>query len=162
MTQQSVIAYSFGLQAFMLVKMLSTGFYARQNIKTPVKIAIATMILNLIFNLALIKPLAHAGLALATSLSSWFNVLLLWGILFRSKIYRFQQGWWRFALRIVFANILVALLLWWGHGTLQQWVDWNWHQRTLHLLFWLLAACVVYLASLFITGMRAHDFRAID
>lgn len=78
MSAQSLRAYSAGLLAFMLIKVLAPGFFAREDTKTPVKIGIIAMVANMVFNLILIFPLAHAGLALATSLSAWLNGYLLW------------------------------------------------------------------------------------
>ncbi|MGE3920732.1 MAG: murein biosynthesis integral membrane protein MurJ [Gammaproteobacteria bacterium] len=162
MSKKSLITYSFGLQAFMLVKVLSTAFYARKNIKTPVRFAIITVGINIILNLLLMKPLAHAGLALATSLSAWFNVFLLWFTLIKQKVYVFEKRWFLFMSRLIFANAVVALLLWFGEGTLSQWVDWHWYQRMTHLTFWLISAIIVYFISLWLSGIRFSDFRAID
>lgn len=160
MTRESVIAYAIGLQAFMLVKMLSTGFYAQQDIKTPVRIAIVTMVANLLLNLLFLKPLAHAGLALATSLSAWLNVLLLLSFLCHRKIFQFQRGWGLFSARLIFANALVSTMLWFASGHLAQWFLWHWRERFLHLFSWLIAAILLYLLSLWLTGMRLRDFKA--
>ena len=73
MAERSLMAYSFGLQAFILIKVLAPGFYARQDTRTPVKIGVIAMAVNMLLNLALIFPLQHAGLALATSLSAYLN-----------------------------------------------------------------------------------------
>ena len=148
MTRRSVIAYAIGLQAFMLVKvLLSSAFYARQDIRTPVKFAVVTVTLNMILNATLIFPLAHAGLALASSLSSWFNAALLgWG-LYKRGIYRWQQGWGLFALRLLFSNGLVALFLWWQAGTMATWMHWHWQQRFEHIFLIGMAAIGIYLAS---------------
>ena len=160
MTRQSLIAYAFGLQAFMLVKVLSTGFYARQDIKTPVRIAVVTMGLNLIFNIMLLKPFAHAGLALATSLSSWLNVTFLFLGLRKKGVYHLQKGWAAFGLRLLFANGAISFMLWWAEGTLQQWFVWDWQQRFAHLLGWLILAVVLYLFCLWLSGMRLRHFNA--
>ena len=79
MSARSLIAFSLGLPAFMLIKILATSFYAQKNISTPVKIACVALLVNLVLNFILIKPLAHAGLALSTSIAAWgeccFSVL---------------------------------------------------------------------------------------
>ena len=77
MSQQSLVAYSIGVPCMMLVKILASGFYARQNIKTPVKIAIFSLLINITFNFILIGPLKHAGLALASSLAAITNCGLI-------------------------------------------------------------------------------------
>jgi putative peptidoglycan lipid II flippase len=74
---QSLMAYSLGLPAFMLIKVLAPAFFARQDTKTPVKVGIQAMVWNMVFNLMLIYPLGHVGLALATSMSAWLNAGLL-------------------------------------------------------------------------------------
>ena len=77
MTRESLMTFAIGVQAFMLVKVLASGFYAKQNIKTPVKVAAFSMLCNMVLNAILIFPLAHAGLALATSISAYVNAGLL-------------------------------------------------------------------------------------
>ncbi|MFP3442355.1 lipid II flippase MurJ, partial [Pantoea sp. SIMBA_133] len=84
------------LVAFMLIKVLAPGFFARQDTKTPVKVGIITMVANMVFNLILIWPLAHAGLALATALSAFLNAGMLAWLLRRQGVLRFQPGWGRF------------------------------------------------------------------
>lgn len=160
MTRRSVIAYAVGLQSFMLVKVLASAFYARQNIRTPVKIAIATVVFNMALNAALIFPLAHAGLALATSLASWFNTFLLVYLLHRHGIYRFQKGWSLFGLRLLFANAVIAVFLWWSAGSINIWLDMSWQQRFLHVFVIGIVAIIIYFICLWLSGMRWKDFRA--
>ena len=160
MTQQSVIAYSIGLQAFMLVKVLSAAFYARQDIRTPVRIGIVAVVINMLLNALLIFPLAHAGLALASSLGSWFNTILLVIYLYKQGIYRFQTGWGLFAIRLLFANSALALLLYWGAGNLNDWINWHWQQRFSHIILLGFAAIIMYAACLFLSGIRLNDFKA--
>src|SRR5690606_22132064 len=79
MASMSLRAYALGLVAFMLIKVLAPGFFARHDTKTPVKVGIIAMVANMVFNLILIWPLAHAGLALATALSAFLNAgMLAW------------------------------------------------------------------------------------
>mgnify|MGYP001324752381 CR=1 FL=1 len=80
-TANALIAFSLGLPAYILIKVLAPGFFAREDTKTPVQIAIVCMILNLILNLILMIPLAHVGLALATAISSWVNAIALFYLL---------------------------------------------------------------------------------
>lgn len=159
MTQQSVIAYSVGLQAFMLAKVLSTAFYARQDIKTPVKIAVISLAANMLLNLILIFPLAHAGLALASSLSSWINVIILWWLLYRRKIYILQAGWKKFLLQLLTANGVLALFFWIFSSNINMWINWHWYQRYLHVAGLGFGGIMIYLAVLWICGMRLKDFK---
>lgn len=159
MTRESVIAYSVGLQSFMLVKVLSAAFYARQDTKTPVRIAVVTVLISIILNALLIFPLAHAGLALASSIGSWFNTVILLITLYKRDIFRFQSGWGKFILRLLFANGIVAMFLWFGAGDILQWMSWHWPQRLLHILILGCSAILLYVAALWISGMRTEDFK---
>ena len=78
MTQRALVAYSVGLMGLIVVKVLAPGFYSRQDIKTPVKIAIITLIMTQVMNLAFIGPLKHAGLALSIGLAACLNASLLY------------------------------------------------------------------------------------
>lgn len=162
MTQQSLMAYAIGLQAFMLVKLLASGFYARKDIKTPVKIAIIAMIFNAILNAAFIIPLHHAGLALATSGSSWLNCLLLGYILWKRKIMCFQSGWSKFIVSLIIANGIMAAILWYGHGQLITWQIHSGSWRIAHLFFWLISSFIAYLITLFLLGFRLSYLRGIS
>lgn len=159
MTRRSTLAYAVGLQAFMLAKVLSSGFYAQQSISTAVRITIISLIANVIFSALLIHPLAHAGLALASSLSAWLNIILLTIILYKRDIYRFQAGWGIFLMRIGFANLLLAVLLWIGSAEISQWINWHWYERVVHLFGLLFIGMIIYLGSLWLTGMRLHHLK---
>jgi len=162
MARKSVIAYSIGLLAFMLGKMLSAGFYARQNIKLPVKIGVFVVIVNIILNMVFIYPLKHAGLALATSLSSMLNVLLLIYFLYKYNYFRFQAfetKWGLFLLRLILANVAIILFYVAEQGDIHQWLAWNAHQRTLHLFNLMGGGVAIYLTVLWIFGMRINHFK---
>lgn len=115
MASYSLQAYSLGLIAFMLIKVLAPGYYARQDMVTPVKIGIRAMVANMVLNLLFVVPLyfyfnlGHVGLALATSASAWLNAGLLLRGLLREEVFRFQPGWGRFCLRLLAATVLMAL-----------------------------------------------------
>ncbi|GAB3281170.1 murein biosynthesis integral membrane protein MurJ [Parahaliea aestuarii] len=119
MASYSLQAYSLGLIAFMLIKVLAPGFYARQDTTTPVRIGIIAMLANMIFNVIFVLPLlfwynlGHVGLALATSVAAWLNAGLLWHRLRKDGVFRFQPGWGRFVLRLLVATALMAAVAWW-------------------------------------------------
>lgn len=160
MTQRSVVAYSLGLQAFMLIKVLAAAFYAQQNIRTPVRIGIVALLVNMILNALLIFPLKHAGLALASSLSAWLNAgLLLRGLITRG-IFQWQSGWLLFILRLLFANGVLGLFLYGAAAALPIWLNWDWHQRFLHVLFLGVISTFIYISCLWISGLRFHDLKA--
>jgi putative peptidoglycan lipid II flippase len=160
MTQKSVIAYAVGLQAFMLVKVLSTGFYARLDIRTPVKIGIIAVLFNILMNAVLIYPLKHAGLALATSLSSCFNVLLLIYFLYKKDIFKFQAGWSLFLFRLLIANSIVIIWYIFEQGRLDQWLYWSSHLRVFHLAYLMITGIILYFATLWISGLRWKHLKA--
>lgn len=161
MTQRSVIAYSVGLQAFMLIKVLAAAFYAQQNIRTPVRIGITALVVNMLLNILLIMPLKHAGLALASSLSAWLNAgLLLQGLRTRG-MFQWQSGWLIFTLRLLFANCVLALFLYWAAAALPVWLSWHWQQRFLHILLLGVISIIIYLSCLWISGLRFRDLKAM-
>ncbi|WP_423062902.1 murein biosynthesis integral membrane protein MurJ [Candidiatus Paracoxiella cheracis] len=164
MTRRALWAFSVGLPGFMLVKILASAFYSRQNIKTPVKIAAVAMVVNLILNLTLIKPLAHAGLALATSLASLFNASLLIFFLLRRTIFKPRAGWLRLLSSILFANIGMGVVIGFFAGHLHRWMDWSIGQRCWHLVVAVVLGVAAYIILLFICGLRFKDLRppAID
>jgi len=159
-TQKSLMAFSVGLPAFMLVKNLASAFYSRQNIKTPVKVAAVAMAVNLVFNLILIWPLRHAGLALSTSIAAWFNAGFLYYFLRRRGIYQPQIQWVGPIAKLLLANLVMGLLLLGLAGPIAQWVQWSVGTRIWHLLVMILAGVGSYLIILGLLGVRLRDFRA--
>ncbi|WP_345740389.1 murein biosynthesis integral membrane protein MurJ [Halomonas getboli] len=159
MAAMSLRAYALGLVAFMLIKVLAPGFFARQDTKTPVKVGIVAMVANMVFNLILIWPLAHAGLALATSLSAFLNAGLLAHLLRRQGVLRFQPGWGRYAVQLLGGCAVMGLGLAWLTPEWHVWLDWSlWHR-----VGWLAALVLVgaagYFAWLAALGVRPRHFR---
>jgi putative peptidoglycan lipid II flippase len=159
-TEIAVMAYAVGLLGLLLVKILAPGFYGKQDIKTPVKIAIAVLILTQVFNLMLVPTLAHAGLALAIGLGACINALALYIGLRRRELYRPQAGWWPFMGKLLLGLAVMAATLFFVAGD----VDWTaaefgiW-QRAGWLALALGAGLASYLATLWVLGMRLQDFR---
>jgi len=159
MAQQSLMAYAVGVQAFMLVKVLASSFYAKQDIKTPVKIAIIAMFSNIILNFIFIKPLAHAGLALATSTAAFINCGLLILLLKKNKLYKTNITWSKFSLQLIFANILVIIFLFFFTPKIEDWLVAARFWRIYHLSFLLIISMLLYCAGLFISGVRLKNLR---
>ena len=157
MTVASLIAYSIGLMAIVMVKVLAPGFYARQNTKTPVRIAMISMGLNIIFCLILVYPLKHVGLALATSLAAFFNALLLYIALRKEKIFEIESGWLLFVIKIIFCSLLMGLSLWWLMGNGDAWLLMSIWDRALKLVGLLLVGVFVYFGSLILLGLRPRS-----
>jgi len=158
MSQRSLIAFSGGLLFFIAVKVLVSAFYSRQNMKTPVRIAVICMISNLILNAILIWPLAHVGLALATSLSALLNVSLLLHGLHRRQIFRFHHAWWLPLLATILSVLIMAGMLYWLSPDLTTWLQWHWLARVWHLFLYILLAGIVYFACLMLCGIRKRHF----
>ena len=160
MTRQALIAYSLGLLGLIMIKILAPGFYARQNIKTPVKIAIitlgATQIMNLLF--VWVLHLQHAGLALAIGLGACLNAgLLLWKL--RSQgVFQPQPGWYAFMFKISIATTVMAMLLWWGMGTDADWLQAHFSRRITHLTGLVALGVSAYFVTLRVSGIRARQF----
>ncbi len=157
MARKSLTMFALGIAPFMLIKILASGFYAKQDMRTPVKIGIMAMIANMVFNLLLIWPLKHAGIALATSLSAILNMGFLYIYLRKKGFYTPRTGWKFFTFRLFFANTLLAVWLWFGAGDLQDWITHHATWRAMHLTWLMLSAVVVYFAGLWLAGIRPRD-----
>lgn len=166
MTEQAVVqsaraleAYSLGVLAFMLIKVLAPGFFARQDMKTPVRIAVTCMIANMVFNLILIWPLKHVGLALATSLSSLLNAFLLFWGLYKVGVFRPQPGWALFGLRLAAGCAAMVAVVLWLNVPSGEWFAWGWERRALQLALLVGAGIAAFLAALVALGLRPRDLR---
>lgn len=150
---QSLRAYSVGLLGYFMIKILVPGFTSRLDMKTPVRYGMYAMAVSLGLNVVLIFPLAHAGLALATSLGAFFNAALLLRKLIINKVYQPSNGWWQFLLRVLLASAaLAACLSYWLDA--QEWTQWGAVQRVVNLLQWILVGGAIYVVTLLITGLR--------
>lgn len=158
-TRNALIAYSVGLAGLILVKVLAPGFYARQDIRTPVKIALITLAATQAMNLAFIVPLRHAGLALAIGLAACLNASLLYFGLRRRGVYRPQPGWRAFWLKLLAALAVMGLVLWFGAGPEQSWLARSGSERIVRLAAVVGAGALAYFGSLFALGFRLRDFR---
>jgi putative peptidoglycan lipid II flippase len=156
MASKSLAAFALGITPFMLVKVLAAGFYAKQNLRTPVRIAVIAMVTNTILNILLIFPLAHAGIALSTSLAALVNAGCLFYFLRQRGFYHPREGWKLFILRLSAANLVLAIWLWLVAGHLSTWIMQHTLWRVAHLSFLLVTAVVVYFAMLWLSGIRLH------
>ncbi len=158
-TQKSLMTLSLGLPAFMMIKVLASGFYARQDIKTPVKIGAFAMLVNSLLCAVLIWPLAHAGLTLASALAGYVNAGLLLFLLIRRKHYFPEPGWGKFLLQLGAANAVMSIYLINMTGQVTYWMALPVLTRGLILLAHVVAATGIYLISLYCSGVRLADFR---
>jgi putative peptidoglycan lipid II flippase len=157
-TRDAVIAYSVGLVGLILVKVLAPGFYAQQDIATPVKIGLVTLAATQAMNLAFIVPLRHAGLALAIGLGACVNAALLYRGLRRRGIYAPQPGWGPFLGKLALAVGAMGAALWWASGSATAWLAAPAAQRVAHLAALVALGAAVYFAVLWALGFRLRDF----
>jgi putative peptidoglycan lipid II flippase len=166
MSSYALTAVSTGLSAFMLIKILAPGFYARQDMKTPVRIGVISMIANMVFNLMLVIPLhlywrlGHVGLAAAMSLSAWLNAGLLARGLFAAGVFRPEPGWRRFIGQLLLASLSMGLVLWWFDPGAERWLDWPWWQRVAILALLCSAGIIAYFGALGAAGLRPRQLRS--
>ncbi|MGB1236586.1 MAG: murein biosynthesis integral membrane protein MurJ [Pseudomonadales bacterium] len=160
MAGASLRAYASGLLAFMLIKVLAPGYFSRQDMKTPVKIAVQAMLANMVFNLLLIGPLDHVGLALATAMSAFLNAGLLLRGLLQAGVLTWQPGWAAFALRLSAACVALVAIVVYLAVPLQQWFEWGVMQRVWQIA--LLVVCGVggFGATLLLSGLRKRHLKA--
>jgi putative peptidoglycan lipid II flippase len=158
-TRRSLQAYSIGLVGFMAIKVLASGYFSRQDTRTPVRYGVVSMVSNMVLNLIFILPLAHVGLALATSLSALLNAGLLLRGLVQRDVLNWRAGWIGFLLKLAAATLAMAVGLWLVNPATSDWLGWNAAQR----VFWLLLICgggaLVYGGVLLACGLRIRDFR---
>ncbi|NRP26653.1 putative peptidoglycan biosynthesis protein MurJ [Marinobacterium sp. xm-a-127] len=159
MAAMSLRAYGLGLLAFMLIKVLAPGYFSRQDTKTPVKIAVKAMVANMVFNLILIFPLAHAGLALATALSAFMNAGWLLHGLIKQGVFKWQTGWLRWSMQLLFANALMAVVILLFAPVASDWLSAGLWQRVEWMFLLVAGAVLVYCASLILSGVRIRHLR---
>ena len=164
MASYSLMAYALGLLAFMLIKVLATGYFAREDTKTPVKIGIIAMVANMLLNVIFVLlfhrywQIGHVGLALATSGSALLNAALLYRGLRTGghmpslavlKVYLLQIG----AGLALMVALLVAGNLYWT-----EWTEWSVWGRSLRLMTLCAGGGALYLFGLYLAGLRLRDF----
>ena len=163
MTSRALIAYGVGLIGLILVKILAPGFYAKQDIRTPVKIAVIVLITTQLMNFLFVPRIAHAGLALSIGLGACLNAALLYRGLYLRGIYVAQSGWGIFLLRLTVALILLASVALWTAGHFD-WLALHAHpwQRVGALAFVMAACGITYFGALLVMGFRFSDFKRIS
>jgi len=167
MSAYSLMAYSLGLPAFILIKILANGFYARQDTKTPVRIGIQAMCINMGLNVVFVVSMLHAGfeaphvgLALATTASAYYNAFRLARGLRRDELLGPVESFAMPLLKILCACSAMALLIYFTLPRFDLWGELLWHQRLAQLLRLILPAVLCYAALLWIMGFRRQHFIA--
>ncbi len=156
-TSNALMGYGFGLLGLVAIKLLAPGFYANQDIKTPVRIAVVVLVLTQLMNLLLVPYFQHAGLALAIGIGALINAGWLLLSLMRRGSYQPLAGWARFGLQVALASTLLGAFLLWAAQT----INWTgmrslYGQRIGLMTLVLLASGVLYFAALRLTGLRVR------
>jgi putative peptidoglycan lipid II flippase len=155
MVGRALAAYGVGLVGLILIKILAPGFYAKQDIKTPVKIGVGVLIATQIGNLVFVPIFAHAGLTLSVGLGACVNALLLFAGLRRRGIYTPSSGWTLFLAQLAGASLVLAGAMHWCAANF----DWiGMHARPLERIG-LLAACSVLFAALYFSMLWLMGFK---
>jgi len=155
-----LMAYSAGLLGIILVKILAPAFYARQDVKTPVRIAVAVLVATQLMNLVFVPLMGVAGLALSIGLGACINATCLYIGLRRRGIYTPQPGWGKFFLKLAIGVAVMGAVAWFGQAQF----DWAAMKvtpglRIGALLGIIVASALVYFAMLALLGFRPRDFR---
>lgn len=158
MTRSALVAYAVGLTGIIMVKVLAPGFYARQDVKTPVKIAIFTLLATQVLNLVFVPWFQHAGLALSIGLGACINAALLFVLMRRHAIYVPQVGWGTFLFKIAIALYAMGVLLWWLAGQDASWLAMTKTMQCLQLTGLVAAGVGIYFGCLLLLGFRLRDF----
>lgn len=159
MASRSLMGYALGILGLMAIKILAPGYYARHDMKTPVRIAAIALAAGVLCSLLLMFPLAHAGLALGTAIGATVNAGLLLRGLLREGVMRAQPGWTPLLIRAVTATLAMGGLLAFGQDPIDGWIGMETGARLWRLLIWLTAGTGLYIAMLWLTGVRPRQLR---
>lgn len=166
MATLSLMAYAVGLPAFIYIKVLAPGFYSRQDTKTPVKIGVVAMLVNIVLNLTFVwawfkleLPGAHAGLALATSISAYVNAGLLFFVLRKANVLKSFEKWASLIFKVFLCSATMVSLLWWLVPDLSTWTEWDSLERFSMLILYIAAGLASYTFLLYMLGLRPDQFK---
>jgi putative peptidoglycan lipid II flippase len=160
MSGRALVAYGLGLLGFTLVKVLAPAFFARQDTRTPVRIAVIAMLSNMTLSLLLVAPLAHAGLALATTIAAMVNAGLLYRALRREGVYVPGAGWHALFARAFVAVLVMVAVLATLAPELDRWLAWSAGERIVNLLGWIVGGGAIYAVALWLAGLRPRHLIA--
>lgn len=157
MSAQALMAFAIGLLGFVLVKILAPGFYARHDTKTPMRIGVVSMGVNIALSLLLVWPFAHVGLAIAVSMAAIVNAALLFHRLRRDGVYQPLPGWGKFLTRTAVASAIMGGVVFWGAGEVSAWITAGTSERIWQLSLWVIAGIVIYVLALLAVGIRPRE-----
>jgi putative peptidoglycan lipid II flippase len=168
MASLALMAYASGLLAFSMVKVLAPGYFARQDTKSPVRIGIQALAVNMGLNLVVVLPLAliypdrpglHALLALNNGIGAWYNSPMLYRGLRRQGVLHHAAGWRRMLWQVLAGNVVMVAFLWFVAGDTQRWIDMGAWARVQWMTLLVVGGAALYFGTLYILGMRLHELR---
>ncbi len=158
MSSLSLCSFALGLPAFMLVKVTVGAFYARKDIKTPVKVAVYALIVDIALSLILFEPMAHAGLALAVSVSAWFNGLWLFKILLNRGLLQLSHETKKVFFVSAYSSLVMMILLKLLLPNLNVWVSYSTGARFLATFMCIILSIIIYAINLKLCGVKSWMF----
>jgi putative peptidoglycan lipid II flippase len=168
MASMSLQAYAIGLPAFILIKVLAPGFYARFDMKTPVKIGIKIMVLNMVLNVVFLYVLityklapAHIGLAAATSMAAWVHCIWLFVALKNTAYHPNKKHWLWLLLKILFASVCMALVILMFDVSDELWQNYSAIERVSKMALMIIGAIITYVVLSYATGIRNLKYKTI-
>jgi putative peptidoglycan lipid II flippase len=168
MASLALTAYATGLLGFSMVKVLVPGYFARQDMRTPVRIGIRALGVNMSLNLLVVLPLAlvyperpglHALLALNNAIGAWVNSTMLYRGLRRQGVLHHASGWRRMLWQVVAGNVVMIAFLWFVAGDTQRWIDMGAWSRAQWMALLVVGGGGLYFGTLYVLGMRLHELR---
>jgi len=154
MSALALEAFAVGVCGFIFVKVLAPGFFAKQDTKTPMRIAVVSVLVNIVFSIILVGSMQHTGLALAVSIAAWVNASLLFIVLLNRGIYVPQPGWFWFLIRVSIAVFAMSATLVYLNESPEIWHARTFYQRIGHLMLLVGAGAIVYFSVLLMLGVR--------
>lgn len=155
----ALFAYLSGLLSFMFIKVLAPGYYARQDTKTPVKIAIKAMVANMVFNIMLAPFFGYVGLAIATTLSATLNAMMLYHGLKSAHVFQLSRKTCWFMSRLIFSAVVMALLVYQMSPEFEIWLSFSFTKQVMQLVICIASGIASYLVCLFLLGIRFSDIK---
>ena len=157
-TRAALLGYSVGLIGLIAVKILAPGFYARHDMRTPVRCAFATLLVAQTLAVVLMFQIGHAGLTLSISIGACLNAYLLYRAMRRRGIYAPMPGWGSFLGRVALALVALGAALWWSAGPDAFWIAAGLWAKVERLAFVVCVGALVYFGALWLLGFRFADF----
>jgi putative peptidoglycan lipid II flippase len=157
-TRSALLGYSVGLLGLIAVKILAPGFYARHDMRTPVRSAFLTLLVAQTLAVVLMFRIGHAGLTLATSIGALINSLLLYRAMRSQDIYAPLPGWGRFLRRLLLALVVLGAVIWWGAGPDEFWIAAGLWAKAGRLALVIAGGGIAYFGTLWLLGFRLEHF----